>query len=959
MENTRIVEQQRKTTLKAEEIQLFKESFVIVPYQASGFLNYTNNGYNADNINPNDFETFKRVWTGNDACVISWKNSVSLVQQDDDTMKINFQLGEVFCGAIQTNDSENRIQNDMSFSEYKAQDIKKTINFYVNSHFEITDYYLLMFYKIPEYSGSTLYRLSNIERDFVGKQLVGYVLTFETINQDLANTGRAKQQNIMPNSPGQGYLECVVKQQEWYDNLPQNVKDSLVEGKDYYKFYDRYITADFEKIKNRPVSKICVKLFGTNILSCLVCEGRPVFKGDTFENWKPQRLLFPIKFGVPTTPNLYATQNNINNFYFGNFSPTLLYWKDLMSDIKDNLTPVNKWNYQGWLEYDYSKLQDTNPQASDSGGTSGYKYTLYDNDWTPELEVKSINNTGVYGSKQTYNIGGVKTIENHLWDNFWTQKQIKTLPINLVENLSYGNTVLGGLALIGSGLFGIGKVNPFLNILNIGIGTILGVVGLAFTLQQKLKKRLQSFRGLIPASMLDFNNDLFGSQQGKIPFNILNSNNNTDTPNEIFFDGSTINTSFTAELTDRFTTSKVPGTSLSTLNIGQTTFENGDNILSDGTQYLVEGIEELIPSKDTYEGYIIDSFKIQTIFNGDISVEFLDYNDEVIWSGIYQSEGKWTKSMREVWTEKNTSVFGRENSYFTNPIPYPKPIPNIDGNLVELDKLTDFNVLQDYAISGSNDRQNYANWISSANSLMFERTNLSTYDMVRGSYYLKRWYINGTNSYDVNISTQIFDFDNNEQNITTWKEFSFYYPQIQMLINLNWNVKNMYLLYTTANNFNTNTTASNFNYTINNDYFYISDKELDVEYDITEQMTNFENVFVENRKAGIFWFHSVVSSTAQPNSPSEFSADFYKTTPFKQVKIRFYTQNNKLYLNFIGVKKQQELDGNKVYYPKIVELKPTGRENSKHKYNNCLYGYENSFLDDRILLNLNIICRKS
>lgn len=30
--------------------------------------------------------------------------------------------------------------------------------------------------------------------------------------------------------------------------------------------------------------------------------------------------------------------------------------------------------------------------------------------------------------------------------------------------------------------------------------------------------------------------------------------------------------------------------------------------------------------------------------------------------------------MREIWTEKNTSVFGRENMFFFDSVPYPKPI---------------------------------------------------------------------------------------------------------------------------------------------------------------------------------------------------------------------------------------------------------------------------------------------
>ena len=940
MENTRIVEAQRKTNLKAEEIQLFKESFVIVPYQVSGFLNYTNNGYNNDNINPNDFETFKRVWTGNDACVLSWKDSVSLIQQPNNEMEVKFQLGEVFCGAIQTNDSENRIQTDASFSEYKSQDIKKTINFYVNKHFKITDYYLLMFYKIPEYSGSTLYRLANIERDYVGRELVGYVLTFETINQDLANTGKAKQQNIEPNSPGQGYLECVVKQKDWWDNLPDEVKNNLVAGKDYYEFYDRYITADFEKTKNRPVSKICVKLFGTNILSCVVCEGRPVYRGDSFTKWRAQRLIFPINFSVPTTPNLYATQNNVNNFYFGGFKPTLEYWKDLMTNMKDNLTPVNKWNYQGWLLYSLSKLQSTNPKEN-----GGFKYTLYDSDWTPNLDSTKINTNGCYGCDIEYNIGGSKRIENHLWDNFWTQKQIKTLPINIEENLSYGNTIMGGLSLLGSGLFGIGKINPIMNVLNIGIKTVLGVIGLAFTLQQKFKKRLESFRGLIPASIIDFNNQLFGSQQGKIPFNILNTNNNTETPNEIFFDGSTINTSFKAELTDRFTTPKVPNKQLSTVNIGQTTFEDGTNILSSGAQYLVDGSESLLTSIDYYEGYIIDSFKIQTIFNGDVSVEFLDYNDEVLWSGVYQSEGKWTKSMREVWTEKNTSVFGRENAYFTNPIPYPKPIPNIQESMVDVDKLYDFSI-SSVAILG--DRiENHTNELKPVGIQPNNPNNLiylesfhypNEYDRLNFQFNL--------NKSETTMEFPVLDYQNNPFNVHNFSQYKFAFPQVQILLGQNIIFDKCNAGWTMG--------KSNFFFTqeINNDYVFTSGMDLNVEYDITSNLVNWDDYFIDERNSTLVGINKRSSHSSHPGSESyNLKIELYKTTPWKQFKVMFIEKNNSLYLQCKIVYKEQ-WDKNSALYPRSFLL------GVNDDFAN-IWIHPNGVFDDRMIFSINSICRKN
>ena len=61
MESTKITENLRQVKLKNQEIELFKQSFVIVPYKVSGFLDYTNRGLANEAVNPNNFETFKRI----------------------------------------------------------------------------------------------------------------------------------------------------------------------------------------------------------------------------------------------------------------------------------------------------------------------------------------------------------------------------------------------------------------------------------------------------------------------------------------------------------------------------------------------------------------------------------------------------------------------------------------------------------------------------------------------------------------------------------------------------------------------------------------------------------------------------------------------------------------------------------------------------------------------------------
>ena len=514
MEETRIVESQRKASLKNEELELFKQSFIIVPYQVSGFLDYTNRGVVDYVVNPKDFETFKRVWTGNDACVINWKNSLYL-QQNENTKELDFkfQLGDFFAGVLETNEAENSISTDESYSDYKRQQIENRVVMRVHKYFEINDYYHFMFYKIPELSGSTLYRIESIEKDFSGTELLGYVITFRTINQELANTGRARQQNIMPNSAGQGYLECEVYDKNWPQQIGEENFKKLVENKDYIFFADRYITANKNKIKHNPAFKVIVKLLGNGILNSFTMIGRPCIRGDSLEKYRMQRILFPYNFTNPSTPNLFHTQANANNFYFGNFTPTLEYYKDLMSSIKDSLTPVNQWKYQGWLKYNYDKLKATNPIEEGK-----YKYELFGviedkvrKDWTFNYEQIKVNTRGSYGCSVDYTIGGNKAIHDHMFDNYWTQKMIKVLPINQYNTLTFGWTLASSIGLIMKG----GVISKI-------FGGFLALIGIAGTLIGKLKpKMLESFRGIISAPLIDFNNSLFANVGGgnNIPFN--------------------------------------------------------------------------------------------------------------------------------------------------------------------------------------------------------------------------------------------------------------------------------------------------------------------------------------------------------------------------------------------------------------------------------------------------------
>ncbi|MEG1312729.1 MAG: hypothetical protein RSD40_00270 [Bacilli bacterium] len=140
----------------------------------------------------------------------------------------------------------------------------------------------------------------------------------------------------------------------------------------------------------------------------------------------------------------------------------------------------------------------------------------------------------------------------------------------------------------------------------------------------------EGFSGIVSAPLIDLCSEQFGksaSPGDKIGFNVFDGASN-DTPSSAFFDGKTMNLSFQAELTNRFFSSRV-ARELKTENIGQTTFEDGTNILASGKPFLLNGDAKLT-SMETQNGFIIDSFNIQAIFDGEYSIEFLNADDEVI-----------------------------------------------------------------------------------------------------------------------------------------------------------------------------------------------------------------------------------------------------------------------------------------------------------------------------------------
>ena len=666
------------------QFQMWDQSFVIIPYQPSGYIDYSNFGYVDGQTQISQFETYKRLWTGNDAFIIQWKNSITFNNDDNpnydyvDKITLNYSVGEAMLGWMNANITNNEISTDTSFSEYKSQKSITSITLRVPSFYELDDNYSYYFYKVPECAGQTLFKVDSIEKEFIGKDLMCYLITLTSLQDELANTGRAKDQNVMPSAPGQGYLRPLIQKTSDVDLT------NLVENKDYLRLPDpnRIITIDNTYVQNNPVKSVVIKMFGFGVLSNIIFIGRRAQLRGNFRDYGIPRLIFPMNFQPADTPTLYRTQQEETNFYWCyNFAPTLNFSASIFEKIKGFLDFATFYDMQGYMKVNEKTTKATNPIITqDDGSEPIYGYQLFGQKvadgsfkkWiiTPDSE-KTYNTSFTLGCAQSYTIKKEeRAVHDLMWDAYWIQKSMKTLPLTLQNTLNFGWTVGAGYAaLVSKNIFS--AVGLFL----------IGILGSVIV--NSPTPKFQTFMGLIPCGMFDFMTQ--ESQQTlsqKVnDKNIIRLNYflNSDSDNDAkaFYNTKTMNTSFRAELTDTFTKD---GKTYTTDLIGQKVDANGNNIFSDGSLLLMSGGEKLQSINDTNpnEGWIIDSFNVQAIFSGDLSIEFLDINGDVIWYGVYQSEAKWTGSIREINTWKDTSIFNSENRYLGKPLKWPQSLQVLD-----------------------------------------------------------------------------------------------------------------------------------------------------------------------------------------------------------------------------------------------------------------------------------------
>lgn len=679
----------------------FENQFILCPYRPSGYTATSNFGQVEKQYVVDQFETYKRIWTGNDSFIVTWEGSCEFDNDYNsnfdftDKVILNWGCGDAFLGWLESDYRTNEISTDTSWSEYKSQKTIQTLTFRINAqHRTLDDNTMYLFFKVPEISNQVIFRVASLEKEFLGRELMCYVLTLESVQDILANTGKSKTQNIMPCAPGQGYLQPQIVKKEDFDFEGKIAG----KGKDFILLHDRVVFPNKTYQQNNPVKKVVVKAMGLCWLSNITFIGRRVNLRGDFREYGIQRLIFPMNFTNPSkTITLFRTQQADVNFYWMHDVRVFIHFdQSLFNKMKDTLEFYKFYDKQGLVSCDLPNSQATCPKDDDgiyktqiygtfngldsSGNPQFPEYAVNTYaPWVFNATTKGIDTSITYGCEKSYNIGGQKPLHDHMWDAYWTQKQIKTLPLTKENTLGFGWTVGAGYAA--------GVAHNYLT------SIFLFAIGIFGKLIQQINPpKFQSFRCLAPASLTDF---MFS--EGKVTITdssnwarlnyLLNPDSVDNGEIATFYQTATMNIALEAELTDTFYDSREGlQRELTTDMIGQSKDNDGNPIYAGDTEFrrtlLVNGKQSLRSiGEDSNIGFIIDSLNIQAIFKGDYSVEFKDINDDIIWTGVFQSEGKWTDTIREINTWKDTSIFNNENKYLGKPLKWPQALQDLDPNL--------------------------------------------------------------------------------------------------------------------------------------------------------------------------------------------------------------------------------------------------------------------------------------
>lgn len=647
----------RKLNLTKNNLNLTNEnSFYLIPFKITlGFINQSNLGVN-ENLNIYDFATWQRIFTGLANLIARWKDSTIVYKKNDDDLFLTkeYVVGAFIRAFITTKSSGVSFEPSPIDNNFVSQLTNESVEVY--TYEPINDEELQDFYIIPQIgSNKWLYIENVIQHEYAGKKL--YKLTLSSVNNKIAQSGRAIEEYIQFGAPGEGYA------------FPQIDEKGNV-------------ALDTTKTKDIYIQSYQVEISGPAAFATAYCWGRPIEVKDDEGIIEPQfnpkieapRLLLPFSIETPISSPINTKPNAENNYFYGIFQPKYAdVYEKWTKQWENNFNPTDRNEYEGMIYAPNRKIiEDSNPLNADDGA---HQYVMWDQNWKVNIPKTNFNTSADNMTAENLTLDGFYTIPQLLMFNIFITSQIDAIPLSVEQLVSWN-------------LKDLHIILGFLNKLTFGIP-----IGWR---QLNVRIPAPSIPLFIPSSIVKFGNSMreqsMGDNELMIPLEIFSGGINSDATT---FSGiNSMGSIIKIQLTDRFS-KVIDGITytFNTVDLGQ------DMPLKDDEgkkiEFKTKKPEKLHIDKTCEPiarkkyGYVIDYSGWKGLSKNNYRATFFTAGTLQVHSGTYKSNALFTGAIRD-WTNimKQSDWKTQDNKI----INYPKDIvePQPPGQLIDDITLTNY-----------------------------------------------------------------------------------------------------------------------------------------------------------------------------------------------------------------------------------------------------------------------------
>ena len=597
--------------------------------KTSGNIKLTNLGERSIDYDNNIFRQTTNVYTGKEPITVVWEDSTKLSVDNQDNI-----IKECKVGTYYELYFEDTTDNNLTIDNLQILD-KNYVNSYITKNLQLKSYNwevnendtLEYVYLILDKRNQSLQWLEITNyRNYYQEETRNFIeseITFESVNLKYSQSGKTLIDFIQLGSLGEGY---AFPKEEYDNNGKATIsldQDLLLRKNDgvrqiQYDFNNGVGNSDF--------------LFWGRVKETLIKEENGIYQINVA---KPQ-MLFPYRANFPKSGTFFYNKPNLNSYVVLNASPTKQeVWASYKEAFKGN-NRIGEYNVDKTKQVltgfkcDLTQVRNSNKD---------WKTNLnWDNQRSVALNLPNINLTPIPYVKNINQINRQATYCEFFVINAFLNWYTDVIKFDYRETTKW-------------------KLTDTLGILGSITNTLVGGLDIGWTSTNTLGPD-QPLNFLIPCISFEDGKSAL-SDQAPLPSDIFIDSN----IKKVLPTSTNVLTSWNLTLTDQFIDTSITDNLINeegkglngiwnTKYLGQTTDEQGRQLLQDGRQLELNLNTFVMYKPSTNNGFIVDIDKHHTIGECDYKVSGYNANNETIYT-LYSETNAKARNEITLWENMN------------------------------------------------------------------------------------------------------------------------------------------------------------------------------------------------------------------------------------------------------------------------------------------------------------------